>query len=295
LLHYALEKVLGAHIKQAGSLVDENRIRFDFNHHKGLTKEELERIERFVNEKIEENIPLSFYELSYDDARKRNDIKQFFGDKYGSIVRVVDIDFSKELCGGMHTSKTGNIGLFRLIKESSVAQGVRRIEAVSGSKALEWTYEKEGLLEKSAALLGVSEAMVPQKLEQLLEEKSALERELKKQKQQQLNTLAASFVKTPVKEVQCIIEEVSGEISLLDLSKCIEADIVVLYSFSEGKSALLVKVAGPFQTRYPASGLIKELSSLIGGGGGGQKELAQAGGKLKTSLQALHEKVSAWI
>ncbi|MBS0656189.1 MAG: alanine--tRNA ligase, partial [Verrucomicrobia bacterium] len=153
LLHWALRQVLGEHTKQTGSVVDESRLRFDFNHPKALTEEEIRAIELMCNEKIRANIALSTYELPYEEAQKREDIMQFFGEKYGNVVRVVDINFSKELCGGTHTSHTGNIGYFRIAKESSIAAGIRRIEAVTGHEAESIAYQSDRTLQELSTLL----------------------------------------------------------------------------------------------------------------------------------------------
>ena len=137
LLHWALQQVLGSHIRQAGSLVESDRLRFDFNHHKPLDQKEIEAIEDLVNGAIRSNKTVDSYELSYDEVQKKSEIKQFFGDKYGAVVRVIDIGFSKELCGGTHAKTCGSIGYFRITKEGSIAAGVRRIEAVTGKEAEE--------------------------------------------------------------------------------------------------------------------------------------------------------------
>src|SRR5262249_28574091 len=143
LLHWGLREVLGPHVKQAGSIVEPGRLRFDFSHHKALSPEEIMRIEDLVNSKIRDNQSVHFYELPYTEAQKRKDIVQFFGEKYGSSVRVVDIDFSKELCGGTHTDSVGTIGYFRIAKEGSIAAGMRRIEAVTGSEAEHFSREEK--------------------------------------------------------------------------------------------------------------------------------------------------------
>ncbi len=153
LLHWALQQVLGTHIQQAGSVVDASRLRFDFNHHKALSKEELRHVERLVNEKVRENKSVKVYELSYEEAQKHKEIKQFFGEKYGAKVRVIDIDYSKELCGGTHTANVGTIGFFRITKEGSISAGVRRIEAMTGAMAETFVYETEDLVEHTAAEL----------------------------------------------------------------------------------------------------------------------------------------------
>ncbi|MFI5334957.1 MAG: alanine--tRNA ligase, partial [Chlamydiales bacterium] len=148
LLHWALVKLLGEHVRQAGSLVEVDRLRFDFSHHKAVTPQEIREIEKIVNEKIRDNTPVKVYELSYEEAQKRSDIKQFFGEKYGSKVRVIDIDYSKELCGGTHAQNVGTVGYFRISKESSIAAGMRRIEAVCGRTAEEFVYQNENLFEQ---------------------------------------------------------------------------------------------------------------------------------------------------
>ena len=153
LLHWALYQVLGEHIKQAGSVVDPNRFRFDFSHHKALTEDEIRKIEDLVNHRIRENLPVKAYELTYEEVMKKEEVKQFFGEKYDSIVRVIDIDYSKELCGGTHTSATGNIGLFRIAKEGSIAAGIRRIEGATGEDAEALAREDENLLNHLAAVL----------------------------------------------------------------------------------------------------------------------------------------------
>ena len=156
LLHWALHEVLGEHAKQAGSVVDPDRLRFDFSHHKGLSFDEIREIESLVNQKIRENFEVKAYEIPYETAQKRQDIKQFFGEKYGSVVRVIDIDFSKELCGGTHTHATGDIGYCRIIKEGSIAAGVRRIEAVTAQVAESFAYASDDLIKDISDSLGVS-------------------------------------------------------------------------------------------------------------------------------------------
>ncbi|HSX04389.1 MAG TPA: alanine--tRNA ligase, partial [Rhabdochlamydiaceae bacterium] len=190
LLHLALQKILGSHIRQAGSLVEEKRLRFDFNHHKALSLEEIRQIEDFVNDKIREDRTIKTYELSFEEAQKKPEIKQFFGEKYGKSVRVVDIEDSKELCGGTHTAHTGTIGYFRITKEMSVAAGVRRIEAVSGKAAEEFARKHEDLLNESAAILKTTPSKLVERAALLLEENEKTKKEMRALKSAGIELLA---------------------------------------------------------------------------------------------------------
>lgn len=287
LLHWALQQVLGAHIKQAGSLVEEGRLRFDFSHHKSVCPEELEAIEKLVNERIREDLPVQTYELSYEDAQKRADIKQFFGEKYGDKVRVVDLEDSKELCGGTHTSRSGTIGLFKILRESSIAAGVRRIEAVSGVYAEELVRSEEKKLEKAADLLKTNSASFLEKLQLLLEENKALSSQIKQLRKGQIKQIIENCLasKQMVHSIAFVAEEI--DIPAEELNGCAEE---VLSQLKSGVVALGVKTGERCQIAIAVSddlvkknihagALIKEISPLIQGGGGGKQHLAQAGGK----------------
>ncbi|MBI3236390.1 MAG: alanine--tRNA ligase, partial [Chlamydiales bacterium] len=195
LLHFALEKVLGGHIRQAGSLVEPARLRFDFSHHKALSKEELRTIEDLVNEKIREDSAVDTYELSFEEVQARHDIKQFFGEKYGSKVRVIDIDYSKELCGGTHTNRLGTIGFFKILKEGSIASGIRRIEAVTGKEAELFLRKQEELIDAASHLLSGNSQNLLEKITGLLEEKQKALSELKQYRKKELKELAENSLK----------------------------------------------------------------------------------------------------
>jgi len=184
LLHWALHEVLGGHIRQAGSIVEATRIRFDFSHHKQLSNNELIKIEDLVNEKIRENKVVHVYEMPYAEAVSQKEIKQFFGDKYGSVVRVIDIDYSKELCGGTHTQATGHIGYFKITRESSIASGIRRIEATTGRESELYARSFEEILTTISACLKVQEGQVIEKVHSLLEEREKQLFEIKKMKKE---------------------------------------------------------------------------------------------------------------
>ena len=285
LLHWALVQVLGSHIKQAGSLVEPTRFRFDFNHHKALSKEDLQKVEDLVNEKIRENKPVKSYELAFDEVQKMPEIKQFFGDKYGAKVRVIDIEESKELCGGTHTSRTGNIGYFRIIKEGSIAAGVRRIEATSGKGAEE--------------LVRMHEKELEAKIQTQIEEKKQIEHHLKAARRVVLKEMAISLVQktshvgsipllatiasVESDELGSLAEEISGRFS---------SGVILLAARAEGRCQVLLKVTADYVKKgLNAAQILKEVAPLVGGSGGGRPDTAQAGGKSPEHLEKLFEKV----
>lgn len=292
LLHWALQQVLGGHIRQAGSLVEANRLRFDFNHHKPLSNEEIRRIEDLINDKIRDNSSVMTYELSYEEAQKQPEIKQFFGEKYGSMVRVVDINFSKELCGGTHTHHSGTIGLFRITKESSIAAGVRRIEAVTGKAAEAFIREEEDLANQSALLLKTTLAKLPEKTNQLLEENMQLRQQLRSLKQHSLNSLAKELAQKVeiTNHLHYLIQKVNVETEDLlvlgeELSLLVPSGVLLLGVQTDNHCQILIKVSSDLVKKgIQASALIKEIAPIIGGGGGGKPEMAQAGGKKPQEL-----------
>ena len=287
LLHYALQQVLGPHVSQAGSYVDDERLRFDFNHHKSVSKDEVQNIERLVNEKIREASPVETYTLSYEEAQARPDIKQFFGDKYGNQVRVVDIKgYSQELCGGTHINRTGKIGLFRIVKEMSIAKGVRRIEAVTGKYALEFMHEKEILLDKVSVLLNAPLSQVEERITSLSEENKRLQSACKQMRSLHLSQYASRLMdqvqmKCGIQILSCAVDILPGELIPLgnDLMGQMQSGAILLASKAEGKCQLLVKVSKDLiEKGFKAGVLIKKIAPLIGGSGGGRPESAQAGG-----------------
>ena len=299
LLHWALQKVLGPHIKQAGSLVDEQRLRFDFSHHKALSPEELREIENLVNEKIRTDHVVDIYELKYEEAQKRSDIKQFFGEKYGDKVRVIDIDFSKELCGGTHTSRVGTIGLFKIAKESSIAAGVRRIEAITGRYAEMWVQQEEDLLQNLSVQLKSPVQMIPEKMQALIEENRLLAQELKAFRKGELKLLLekcladkekAGSIALIAKEIAIGTEELTEFAA--DLILQMKSGVVALGATVGEKCQLLIAVSPDLvQKNINAQTLIKEVAPLIQGGGGGKQNMAQAGGRDPLGLPKALEKI----
>ena len=292
LLHWALHKVLGEHARQAGSVVDPDRLRFDFAHFQQLSPLEIRSIEALVNEKIRQNLPVATYELPYDEAQKRADIKQFFGEKYGTSVRVVDIEFSKELCGGTHTQKTGDIGYFRIAREMSIAAGVRRIEALTGKAAEDFSYFAEDLLNQISEKLKTPQHKLVERIEKLNEEMKEVQAELKEAKKIKLAQMASKIEqKNSKKKTPFVIAEVDLPSSdLKDLADAILSrfpSCVVAAGCLDGeKASLMIKVSPDLvQKGIKASDLIKPMLAKIEGNGGGKADFAQGAGKRKEQLK----------
>ena len=299
LLNYALTKVLGSHVKQAGSLVDENKLRFDFDHHKAMTKNEIREVERIVNKYVRDNIKVNDYEVSYDIAQKDPSIKQFFGEKYGEKVRVIEMNDAKELCGGAHTHFTGDIGYFRIFKESSISSGVRRIEAATGQKAEDIAYESDDVLEKIAYKLKSQPSKVEDAVSSTIDEMLSLKQSLKHFKNEEekilLKSLQNSFEK--INSFYVLLNEVN--ISPKDLNQFSErlvlnqkSKIVVLACKHDNKCQVVIKVSKDLADKnILANELIKEIYPIINGSGGGKKDSAQAGGKNPEKLDIAFEKI----
>jgi len=298
ILQSALRKVLGDHVKQAGSSVGPERLRFDFTHFSQVDAKEIEQIETLVNERIRANVAVDIEEMAAEEAFKTG-ATALFEEKYGDRVRVISLsDFSKELCGGTHTDRTGNIGLFKIIAESSVASGVRRIEAVTGAAAVSYMQQTTSILRNSAKLLKEKPETLSERIEKMLQQQKAGEKEIEKLKSQ-IATLAAggttdviqeiNGVKTVVKRV-----EVQSPAELRDMADKfkdrLKSGIVVLGSTAGAKVFLTVGVTKDLVKKYQAGEIIKPIATLVGGSGGGRPDLAQAGGTLTDKLdQALEE------
>lgn len=298
LLHWALTRVLGQHIRQAGSLVDEDRLRFDFSHHKAISQEELREVERLINSKIRKNSQVSCYELSYEEAQKSEEIKQFFGEKYGLVVRVIDIDnFSKELCGGTHVDHLGRLGYFKILKESSIAKGVRRIEAVTGNKAEEAIHLLEDQLLLLETLLAAPSSQILKKVETLIQDNAELKAHIKKQRQVELSQLATELqaktshhkdlsylcAKIPVQ-----VEELFGFANLLSSSS---PKTSMLLAVEDGsKCQLVIRLSKEVLDKgISAADWIKPIAACIQGSGGGKGANAQAGGTFPGGLHQAFE------
>ena len=299
ILHAVLRKVLGDHVKQAGSLVAPDRLRFDFTHFSQVGIDDLDKIETLVNQHIRENMPTSTQEMDADDAFKSG-ATALFEEKYGDRVRVVSLtDFSKELCGGTHTTQTGNIGLFKIVSESSIASGVRRIEALTGTAAVEYTQQTSRILQDTAHVIKEKAESVPDRVKKMLSEIKAYEKEV-----DQLKTKLASDagdaspdavqsingVKVMAKSVA--VETPAALRNLADQFRDkIKSGIVVLGSKAGSKAMLIAVVTRDLTDRYHAGNIVKEIAAVVGGRGGGRPDMAQAGGSQPENLEQALEKV----
>jgi alanyl-tRNA synthetase len=299
LLHFALRKVLGDHVKQAGSLVAPDRFRFDFTHFSLTDFETLNEIEALVNERIRENIPVKIVEMDAEEAFK-SDATALFEEKYGDLVRVISLgDFSKELCGGTHTDLTGNIGLFRIIDESSVASGVRRIEAVTGSAALAYSQKNSKILQDTANLLRENPDAVPQRIEKILSLQKSLEKEVEQLKVK-VASLSAGETEVEIKTIngikvmarKVLVDNPAALRDLADrLRDKMKSGIVVLGSLAGSKVLLITVVTKDLTDRFHAGNIINQVASIVGGSGGGRPDMAQAGGTKPEKLDEALEKV----
>lgn len=301
LMHAALRNILGTHVKQAGSLVAPDHLRFDFSHFAAVDSSELADIEQQVNEEILKNLELRTDIMNIDDALASGALA-FFGDKYPeSNVRVVTIAdptsprgfYSKELCGGTHVARTGEIGMFKIVGEQSVAAGVRRVEAISGDRALADYQRALGILRSAAGLLNSSEDGVLEAIERQLETTKQLEKQLEALKRQSAGSLADGLIENArdVKGVRVLAAEVPGYDraalrQLVDvLRQKLGSGVVVLASAEDGKVSLITGVTKDLTSKLHAGKIVQELAKLVGGSGGGKPDLAEAGGKDTSAIE----------
>ncbi len=308
LLHAALRDQLGEHVKQAGSLVAPDRLRFDFAHYGPVTDDQIEALERQVNEAIRRDLPAETAEMDQAEALERGALA-FFGEKYGDEVRVVSVPgVSMELCGGTHVQATGQIGAFFVTSEESVAAGTRRIEAVTGRDAIEQSQHRRGVLRKVMSELHSGEDEIPTQLESLLGRLKAAEREVERLRVKLASEQASESLESlgvEVEGVRVVMREVedldaSGLRNLVDELKAkLGSGVVVLGMRRGGKAQLVVGVTADLADRVSASDVVGTLAAVVGGGGGGHKELAQAGGpdgdRLEEALQKAPEAVAGHL
>ncbi len=295
LLNAALRQVLDPSIKQAGSLVAPGYLRFDFNYFEALKPDQLRRIEQIVNHEIMRNDPLTTTEMALADVQKDGSIQAVFDDKYGETVRVVAVgDFSKELCGGTHVQATGDIGQFRIVSESSVAAGIRRIEAVSGMEALSWTADEHELLTGISQSLSVKPSDLPARIKALAEQVKAAEKQLKEARMkaavhgiEALLSKVEHITLTDKVDNMPLLAATAGEVpmdalrELMDrLRQKLESGVIILGSHADGKACFMASVSDDLVSEGIHAGkLIGAVAKLAGGGGGGKPDKAQAGGK----------------
>ncbi len=304
ILHHALRKVLGDHVKQSGSLVTHDRLRFDFTHFAPVPQEELKAVENEVNSRICENVPVIIREMGMDEAVKQG-ATALFEEKYGDVVRVVSQgDFSCELCGGTHASRTGDIGMFKIVSEGGIASGVRRIEAVTGLKALETVHKDQDIIDFTSKLLKSPREELASRVENLVREKKALEKELVSLKGK-MALKSLENIEDEVRDINGIkvlsklvnIENPSQMRDLADKFKAaIGSGIILLGARSNGKALLTAVVTKDLTDRFRAGDIVKKAAAIVGGGGGGRPDMAQAGGpdpqNLDQALESVYQAVS---
>ncbi|UJD87961.1 alanine--tRNA ligase [Rahnella aquatilis] len=303
LLHAALRQVLGKHVAQKGSLVNDNYLRFDFSHFEAMKPEEIRQVEDLVNAQIRRNLPIQTTIMDLDEAKEKGAMA-LFGEKYEDSVRVLSMgDFSTELCGGTHASRTGDIGLFRIQSESGTAAGVRRIEGITGENAINALHQQSDLLQDVAHLVKGDVNSITDKIRSLIERSRVLEKELQQVKGQQAAQESASLSSQAkeVKGVKLLVRQLDNvEPKILrtmvdDLKNQLGSVIIVLATIADDKVSLIAGVTKDLTDRVKAGELIASVAQQVGGKGGGRPDMAQAGGSDVQALPAALATVEAWV
>ncbi|MFZ9346044.1 MAG: alanine--tRNA ligase, partial [Burkholderiaceae bacterium] len=302
LLHKALREVLGTHVQQKGSLVDPEKTRFDFSHNQPVTDDEIRRIEEIVNAEVLANQDTKAQVMAFDDAIAHGAMA-LFGEKYGDQVRVLDIGSSCELCGGTHVRRTGDIGLFKVVAESGVAAGTRRIEAVTGENALALLQHLESRVTQAAAVIKAPASELPARLAQIMDNVKAMEKEIARLKSKLAasagDDLAAKAVDIRgVKVLACTLEgaDVTSLRETLDqLKGTLKSAAIVLASVDGAKVTLIAGVTADNTARIKAGELVNHVAMQVGGKGGGRPDMAQAGGTNPAALPAALQSVNAFV
>jgi alanyl-tRNA synthetase len=300
LLHAALRKVLGSHARQAGSLVAPDHLRFDFTHTEAVTREQLAEVERLVNAKVRQNLPVHTRQTTFDQAMSEG-VLAFFGDKYGEEVRVVEVNtvghrFSAELCGGTHCERTGDVGLVIVTGESSIGSGMRRIEALSGRGAEEFVRERLGEIEEALQRLGGARGALLLRIDALVAERDALQKRVERMER----SLASAPAVDQIADGAVDVDGVKVLASLVDLPsidalryrvdgvrKTMPSGVVVLGSVIDGRPQFVAIVSADVIPKGPKAGeILKRVAAVAGGGGGGRPEMAQGGGKDPSKIEA---------
>ncbi|MBU6142785.1 MAG: alanine--tRNA ligase [Betaproteobacteria bacterium] len=302
LLHKALREVLGAHVQQKGSLVDSEKTRFDFSHNQPVTDDEIRRIEEIVNAEILANQATKAQVMAFDDAIAHGAMA-LFGEKYGDQVRVLDIGSSCELCGGTHVSRTGDIGLFKVVSESGVAAGIRRIEAVTGENALALLQSLESKMTQAAAVVKSSVHELPARLAQIMDNVKAMEKEIAKLKSK-LASSAGSDLASQAQDIngaKVLAVAIDGaDVASLrgtmdQLKNTLKSAAIVLASVDSGKVTLIAGVTADLTAKVKAGELVNHVALQVGGKGGGRPDMAQAGGTDPAGLPKALESVPAFV
>lgn len=302
LMHKALRQVLGSHVAQRGSLVDPEKTRFDFSHNAPITDDEIRQVEEIVNREIVANNLTETHQMSFDEAIAHG-ATALFGEKYGDVVRVLDIGFSCELCGGTHVSRTGDIGFFKVVSESGVAAGIRRIEAVTGLVAMQWVQDMARKVGEAASALKTQPDELVNRIVQVQDHIKGLDREL--------STLKAKFASSQgddladkatdvkgVKVLAAMIEgaDVPGLRSTMDkLKDKLKTAAIVLAAVNDGKVSLIAGVTSDMTSKLKAGELVNHVAKQVGGKGGGRPDMAQAGGTDPSGLDGALNSVGGWV
>jgi alanyl-tRNA synthetase len=290
LLHSSLRKVLGTHVRQMGSLVEPYRLRFDFSHPSPLSYEELKDIESLINEWIMSDFLVQHEYMEFSKALRKGALA-FFGDKYGKIVRVVKIgEVSLELCGGTHLGRTGQAGMLKIVRETGVASGIRRVEAVAGWELIKYISDKEKFIQELAEVLKVSPQDILPKLKNILDEKKKLEDEVRSLRAKILALSSQPTIKS-IDGITFVFEFLEGfdrkELSeLVDrLKNKFQDSVILIVGEKDGKISIVGGVSG--NIGIDASEFVREISKFLGGSGGGRKDFAEGGGKIKKSKEEI--------
>ena len=302
LMHKALREVLGAHVQQKGSLVDADKTRFDFAHNAPMTDDEIRRVEVIVNAEILRNAQVQAQLMAYDDAVKGGAMA-LFGEKYGDEVRVLDIGFSRELCGGVHVQRTGDIGLFKIVVEGGVAAGIRRVEAITGDNALRFVQQLDTLVNTAAAALKAQPAELTLRIGQVQEQVRTLEKELSQLKSKlassQGDDLLSQAVEVGGVQVLAAVLDNADAKTLREtvdkLKDKLKHAAIVLAAVTDGKVSLIAGVTADASLKVKAGELVNFVAQQVGGKGGGRADMAQAGGTEPANLPAALAGVQAWV
>ena len=303
LLHSALRQVLGDHVAQKGSLVQDHALRFDFVQPEAISKAQLAEVERLVNFHIRANHPIVTEEMDIESAKAKGAMA-LFGEKYGDVVRVVTMSpFSIELCGGIHAKRTGDIGLFKILSESAIAAGIRRIEAVTGEGALDWLYNQQHILQQSADLLKSDLVSLPEKIQQLQDKAKKTEKELQQLKEKAAMQAGSDLAKSAV-EINGVltivkrlddVETKSLRVMVDDLKNQLGSAVIAFASEADGKVNLIVGVTQDLTSRVKAGELVNLMAQQVGGKGGGRPDMAMAGGSQPEYIANALTACSDWL
>jgi alanyl-tRNA synthetase len=302
LMHKALRQVLGGHVQQKGSLVDPDKTRFDFAHNQPVTDAQIREVEALVNAEILVNEATTARMMTIDDAKKTGAM-MLFGEKYGSEVRVLDIGTSRELCGGTHVKRTGDIGLFKIVTESGVAAGIRRVEAVTGERALAYIQERESQLQQVADAVKAQPLEAAARVMQILDNVKVLEKELARMKSKLASSQGGDLASRArevkgAKVLAVSIEEADSRVLRETLDKFkdkFKSGIVVLGAIEDGRVKLIAGVTADLTPKVKAGDLINFVARQVGGKGGGRPDMAQAGGTEPDNLPSALDSVTGWV